>query len=94
MQLSSELKREVGRIKATQYRQRISRYRRQAFYNSKPVGFETWFLVCLRKCEKRGAEFDFLCPGLVRITWPEKVPVLRILADFEREYENEYLSKF
>jgi hypothetical protein len=59
-----------------------------------PVSFEKWFLVCLRKCEKRGAEFDFLCPGLVRITWPEKVPMLRTVADFEREYYNEYLSKF
>jgi hypothetical protein len=29
-----------------------------------PLSFERWFLVCLRKCEKRGAEFDFLTPGL------------------------------
>jgi hypothetical protein len=60
----------------------------------KPVSFEIWFRVCLRKCEKRGAEFTFLCPGLVRIEWPGKPAVLRTLQDFEREYENEYLSKF
>jgi hypothetical protein len=44
--------------------------------------------------EKRGAEFTFICPGLVRIEWPGKPAVLRTVADFEREYENEYLSKF
>ena len=44
-----------------------------------PVSFEKWFLVCLRKCEKKGAEFTFLCPGLVRISWHDKVPVLRQL---------------
>jgi hypothetical protein len=59
-----------------------------------PATFEKWFLVCLRKCEKKGAEFTFLCPGLVRIQWPEQVPMLRTLEDFEREYHNEYLSKF
>jgi hypothetical protein len=26
--------------------------------------------------------------------WPGKVGKLRTIADFEREYENEYLSKF
>ena len=59
-----------------------------------PATFEKWFLVCLRKCEKKGAEFTFLCPGLVWIQWPEQVPMLRTLEDFEREYHNEYLSKF
>jgi hypothetical protein len=48
----------------------------------------------MRKCEKKGAEFTFLCPGLVRIQWPEQAPMLRTLEDFEREYQEEYLSKF
>jgi hypothetical protein len=59
-----------------------------------PVSFEKWFLVCLRKCEKKGADFTFVCPGLVRICWPGKVPILRTVQDFEREYNSEYLSKF
>ena len=61
---------------------------------SEPVEFDKWFLISMRKCEKKGAEFTFLCPGLVRIKWPEQVPMLRTLADFEREYQEEYLSKF
>jgi len=61
---------------------------------SEPIEFNKWFLISLRKCEKKGAEFTFLCPGLVRIQWPEKVPMLRTLANFEREYQEEYLSKF
>ena len=59
-----------------------------------PVDFDKWFLISLRKCEKKGAEFTFLCPGLVRIQWAGKVAMLRTLADFEREYQEEYLSKF
>lgn len=59
-----------------------------------PVEFDKWFLISLRKCEKKGAEFTFLCPGLVRIQWPEKVPMLRTLQDFEREFQEDYLSKF
>ncbi len=59
-----------------------------------PVEFDKWFLISLRKCETKGAEFTFLCPGLVRIQWPEKVPMLRTLQDFEREFQEDYLSKF
>jgi hypothetical protein len=59
-----------------------------------PLSFESWFLVGVRRMEKRGAEFTFLYPGLTRIEWPGKPSVLRTVADFEREYENEYLSKF
>jgi hypothetical protein len=59
-----------------------------------PVSFEKWFLLGIRRQEKKGAEFTFLCPGLVRIQWPEQVTMLRTLEDFEREYHNEYLSKF
>lgn len=61
---------------------------------SEPVDFDKWFLICMRRNEKKGAEFTFFCPGLVRIQWHEQVPKLRTLADFEREYQEEYLSKF
>jgi hypothetical protein len=59
-----------------------------------PVSFEKWALICLQKCEKKGCEFEFLCPGLIRISWPGRVPLLRTLADMEQEYESDYLSKF
>jgi hypothetical protein len=60
----------------------------------KPVSFESWFLVGIRRQEKKGADFTFLAPGLGRIKWPSRPAVLRTVADFEREYEKEYLSKF
>lgn len=56
-----------------------------------PVSFETWFLIGIRRCEKRGAEFTFLAPGLVRIEWPGKTATLRTLEDFHREWESLYL---
>lgn len=59
-----------------------------------PVSFEKWFIVCMRKNEKKGVEFEFLYPGLVRIITPGKPNMLRTLQDFEREYNNEYLSRF
>jgi len=59
-----------------------------------PVTFEKWFILGIRRQEKKGAEFTFLCPGLVRIQWAGKVAMLRTLQDFKREYETEYLSKF
>jgi hypothetical protein len=59
-----------------------------------PGSFEKWFLFGTGRMEKKGAEFKLPCPGLVRINWPLKVAKLRTVADFEREYENEYLSKF
>jgi len=83
--------RELARIKATQYRQRISRYGRQAV--RKPVSFERWFIIGVRRAERKGIEFEFLFPGLVRIMTPGKPTMLRTLSDFEREYD-EYLSKF
>ena len=60
----------------------------------KPVSFETWFLIGVRKMERKGAEFTFLYPGMVRIEWPGKPAVLRTLNNFRDEYENEYISKF
>jgi len=79
-------------------KQNISVQRRQwnklGIQKTNPVDFDKWFLISLRKCERKGAEFTFLCPGLVRIQWAGKVAMLRTLADFEREYQEEYLSKF
>jgi len=31
---------------------------------------------------------------MVKITWPGKTAIPRIIEDFEREYKKEYLSKF
>lgn len=59
-----------------------------------PVSFEKWVIIGIRRAEKKGIEFEFLCPGLVRIITPGKPNMLRTLADFEREYNNEYLSNF
>jgi hypothetical protein len=82
---------ELARIKATQYRQRISRYGREAVYNNESVSFENWFLNGVRTFESKGAEFELL-PGIVKIAWPGKVPMLRTVEDFRREYESCYLS--
>ena len=80
----------------TAQKQNISVQHRQwnklGVQKTNPVDFDKWFLISLRKCEKKGVEFTFLCPGLVRIQWPEQVPMLRTLADFKREYENEYIQ--
>ena len=59
-----------------------------------PVTFEKWFILGIRRQEKKGAEFTFLCPGLVRISWPGKIAILRTVTDFKKEYEGEYLSNF
>jgi hypothetical protein len=58
-----------------------------------PLSFERWFLVGLRRYERKGVEFELL-PGMVKIQWPGKTAILRTIDDFEREYYNEYLSKF
>jgi hypothetical protein len=84
--------RELTRIKATQYRQRISRYGRETVYNTKPVSFSQWFLQGLRKYEARGADFELL-PGMVKIQWPGKVALLRSVDDFKKEYQKEYLGQ-
>lgn len=83
--------REQARVIATQH----SYWKRHGgnFRAKNPVSFEKWFLIGIRRNEKKGAEFDFLSPGLVRIKYPGKVPMLRTMADFEREFQN-YLSKF
>jgi hypothetical protein len=68
--------RELARIKATQYRQRIARYGLEAVYNTEPVSFSQWFLIGVRTHEAKGAEFELL-PGMVKIQWPGKVAILR-----------------
>lgn len=84
--------RELARIKATQYRQRISRYGREAVYNTEPVSFSQWFLNGIRNFEAKGAEFELL-PGMVKIQWPGKVAILRSVEDFKREYQTDYLRQ-
>ena len=64
-------------------------------YDSRPKQaipeFSEWFLTGMRKYEAKGAEFE-LMPGMVKISWPGKVPMLRTVNDLKREYENEYLQ--
>ena len=84
--------RELARIKATQYRQRIARYGREAVYNIESVSFDQWFLNGMRTFEAKGAEFELL-PGMVKISWPGKVPMLRTVNDLKREYESCYLGQ-
>lgn len=82
--------RELARIKATQ---KAYEYRHHGKpFRSKPVSFEQWFLQGIRHYEAKGAEFELL-PGLVKIMWPGQLAMLRTVADFEREYETDYLSK-
>lgn len=90
--LRNGMNRELARIKAVQHRQIISRYGRQAVRTPEPVSFENWFVQGIRRYEKQGIEFTFLCPGLVRIITPGKPAMLRTLADFEREFKNEHPS--
>ena len=56
-----------------------------------PASFSQWFLNGIRTYEAKGAEFELL-PGMVKITWPGKVAILRTVEDFKREYESCYLS--
>lgn len=81
--------RELARIKATQYAYEIKHGR-----HSEPkeyVSFEEWFLTGIRNYESKGVEFELL-PGMVKIQWTGKVPVLRSLEDFHREYESKFPS--
>jgi hypothetical protein len=51
-----------------------------------PVSFEKWFIRGIRTFEAKGAVFE-LMPGMVKIIWPGRVPILRTLQDFKREYK-------
>lgn len=83
--------RELSRIKATQkayeYRHHGRPFRTQA------ISFEEWFLTGVRKFEANGAEFELLEPGMIKITWPGRTPILRTVEDLHREFEENYLSK-
>jgi len=82
--------RELARIKATQYA-----YEKRHGRHTEPkekVSFEQWFLNGVRKYEEQGANFDLIENGIVRIKWPGKVPVLRSLEDFHREYDSLFPS--
>jgi len=57
---------------------------------TEPISFDQWFLQGIRRYEAKGAEFELL-PGMVKICWPGKVPMLRTVEDFKREYESCYL---
>lgn len=83
--------REEARIKATQKAYEYNHYGRQP-QKQTPVSFEQWFLQGIRKYEAKGAEFELML-GMVKIMWPGQVSMLRTIADFEREYQNEYLLK-
>ena len=84
--------RELARIKATQKAWEYRKYGRPT-QRPTPLSFPQWFLQGIRNFEGKGAEFELL-PGMVKITWPSKTAVLRTIEDLNREYENEYLSKF
>jgi hypothetical protein len=76
--------REEARIKATQYAYEIRHGRHTE--PKEHVCFEEWFLNGVRKYEAKGANFDLIENGMVRIQWPRKVPMLRSIEDFRREY--------
>ena len=79
---------ELARIKATQKAYEIRHHGRT--FRTEPVSFDQWFLQGMRRFESKGAEFELL-PGMVKICWPGKVPMLRTVEDLKREYESCYL---
>ena len=62
-------------------------------YDSRPKQaipeFSEWFLNEIRKYEAKGAEFELL-PGMVKITYSGRTPIIRTVEDFKREYESCY----
>lgn len=90
------MQRELARIKATQYRQRIARYGRQAVYGtparSEPLTFEAWLKQGIEHYQKQGLTFELVTPSMMRIKRPGQNNLLQTCASFKDEYENEYLS--
>jgi hypothetical protein len=82
--------RELARIKATQKAYEIRHHGRP--FRTESVSFDQWFLQGIRKYEANGAEFE-LMPGMVKICWLGRVPMLRTVDDFRREYESDYLRQ-
>lgn len=62
-------------------------------FRSKPISFEDYVLQGIRKYEAKGAEFTLMEPGIIKIQWPGRTPILRTVQDLYREYESNYLSK-
>ena len=62
--------------------------------HAEPLIFERWFLIGIRKMKKKEADFTFLCPGLVRIQWPDNLQSCERWQISREKYETEYLSKF
>ena len=83
--------RELARIKAVQKHYEYAHYGRPT-QRPTHVSFDQWFLQGIRKYEEKGAEFELL-PGMVKIMWPGKVPLLRTVDDFRREYQTDYLKQ-
>ncbi|HEY5535393.1 MAG TPA: hypothetical protein VIL99_10735 [Ignavibacteria bacterium] len=83
--------RELARIKAVQKHYEYAHYGRPT-QRPTPVSFDQWFLQGIRKYEAKSAEFE-LMPGMVKICWPGKVPMLRTVEDFEREYKTAHLKQ-
>lgn len=82
--------RQLAQIKASQRAYKIRHHGRP--FRTEPISFDQWFLQGIRKFEEKGAEFELL-PGMVKIQWPGKVPMLRTVDDFRREYESDYLRQ-
>ena len=80
--------RQLAQIKASQRAYEIRHHGRT--FRTEPISFDQWFLQGMKRFESKGAEFELL-PGMVKIQWPGKVPMLRTIDDFQREYESEYL---
>lgn len=91
-------KRELARIKATQHSWIKNKYGVNAIRNNEPrepLKFKSWLLQGMNyHFEEFGIEFEVLAPGLMRIKTPGQRNRLRTLADFEREYYNEYIPLF
>jgi hypothetical protein len=83
--------RELARIKATQKAYEYRHHGRP--FRTQPISFEQWFLNGVRRYEAKGADFELIETGMVKIQWPGKVAILRTVEDFKREYQKEYLGQ-
>jgi len=82
--------REEARIKATQ---KAWEYRHYGKHAKKEIpSFEEWFLAGVRNFEAKGADFDLIETGMVRIKWPRRVPMLRTVESFREEYNSLFPS--
>jgi hypothetical protein len=71
-----------SQIKASQRVYEISKHGRP--FRTEPISFDQWFLQGVRRYEAKGADFELIETGMVKIQWPGKVAILRTLDDFER----------